>query len=670
MASQRSFFGLGILVVAATLVFLGVHFGMPAHTERPPDKSVSTELIKPPDNLVSPPTGPVLPPPLLKNVYIGRSDPEHPRKIHTVLTTRKGDTTYQGLIRYEPQLVSVAELPGRADLSQIIQLPMQIVRIDQETEMIIDNLGEPMRSITSSHLYLDPINPHVIAYDIANTSGGAPQRFIGHLTRSGVSIDVYRGGENVDHHEMPFSSRDTFIPVEFEFIHQWYLANPDSRAAKKPVTFSVFIPEVMSFLFLNCKPLADEVIPIKDSTYDCAHYDVTTISTQSVEPLTGRQQMWFDKRSGLMMKREDLESSLGPGDAPVTERGAFEHLGKLQELTVRPPVFSPQGEKPFPYPLDQDLVYSVKVHGGDSDLGRLRFRFTQLAGKTADSKEQFAATASVSLDAKGASRHETAATKFNKAWLPRTYEASGEEYGEGDAKANYRVAAALDGGQIGISLFREIEASTPPAPSPSDTDPKKATVPKAGAEEEWKDPLVRIPLDDPDAAKNAPQTKQTATTQSLSRRLSTGTYLYDFNRIEHLAAMAFRLPLPPAPKEGEAPQTLYQKAAIYSVRQNRCGVILFEIKPEPKPFLTERQKMRLSPKDRNEPQLFVANAASPMLPCRMLLTAEGRLLELILKLGNNDVTYTLDDPIMRRRAERAKKQKLQEGPQLIRPPWW
>jgi hypothetical protein len=32
--------------------------------------------------------------------------------------------------------------------------------------------------------------------------------------------------------------------------------------------------------------------------------------------------------------------------------------------------------------------------------------------------------------------------------------------------------------------------------------------------------------------------------------------------------------------------------------------------------------------------------------------------------------YALDDPIMRRRAERAKKQKLQEGPQIIRPPWW
>lgn len=666
MASQRIFLGIGFLLVVAGAIVFAMRPGTPAPADSPPLKP---ELANPAPNPAKPPdvsTGPVLPPPLLNNVFIGRSDPKRPRKFHTVLTTRKGDATYQGLIRYEPQLVPVSELPGLADLAQLTQLPSQIVRIDQETEMLIDNLGEPMRSITSSHLFLDPVNPHVIAYDIANTSGGAPQRFVGHLTRTGVSIEVYRGGEAVDRHEMPFSSRDTFIPVEFEFIHQWYLANPESRAAKKPVTFSVFIPEVMSFLYLNCKPLADEVVPIKDSTYDCAHYDVTTISTQSVEPLTGRQQMWFDKRSGLMMKREDFEASLGPGDAPVTERGAFEHLGKLQELNVRPP---PLPDKPFPYAFDQDFAYSVKVR--DGDLGRLRFRFTQLPGAASNGPEPFAATASVSLDAKGASRHETAATRFNKNWLPRTYEASGDEFGDGDAKANYRVAAVLDKGEIGISLYREVEASPPPAPTPGNADPKTAAVPKPAAKDEWKDPLVRIPLDDDDAkAQGAARDKATVTTQSLSRRLSTGTFLYDFNRIEHLAALAYRLTLPPVPKDGEPPQTLFQKAAIYAVRQNRCGVVQFEIKPEPKPVLTERQKMRLAAKDRNEPPLFIASAASPMLPCRMLLTADGRLLELILKLGNNDVTYTLDDPIMRRRAERAKKQKLQEGPQLIRPPWW
>jgi hypothetical protein len=670
MASQRSFFGFGLLAVAVSAVFLAVRFGMPAPAETP--GKVPTDPIKPPpDKIGETPVGPILPPPLLNNVFIGRSDPKRPRKIHTVLTTRKGDTTYQGLIRYEPQLVPVEELPGYAELAQLTQLPSKIVRIDQETEMLIDNLGEPMRSITSSHLYLDPVNPHVIAYDIANTSGGAPQRFIGHLTRKGVSIDVYRGGEAVDRHEMPFSTRDTFIPVEFEFIHQWYLGNPEARAAKRPVTFSVFIPEVMSFLFLNCKPLADEVIPVKNSTFDCAHYDVTTISTQSIEPLTGRQQMWFDKRSGLMMKREDFEASLAVGDAPVTERGEFEHLGKLKELTVRPPVFPAQSERPFPYALDQDLVYSVKVRSGDGDLGRLRFRFTQFPPGPANEKEPFAAAASVSLDATGASRHETAATRFSKSWLPRTYEASGDEYGDGDAKAKYRVAAALDKGEIGISLFREVEPSAPPVVSPSDSDPKTQTPPKAASEDDWKDPLVRVPIDEEDVkAAAAARSKTLITTQSLSRKLSTGTYLYDFNRIEHLAALAFRLPLPPIPKDGEEPQTIYQKAALYSVRQNRCGVIMFEIKPEPRPVLTERQKSRLAAKDRNEPQLFVANAASPMLPCRMLLTAEGRLLELTLKLGNNDVVYTLDDPIMRRRAERAKKQKLQEGPQIIRPPWW
>jgi len=41
-----------------------------------------------------------------------------------------------------------------------------------------------------------------------------------------------------------------------------------------------------------------------------------------------------------------------------------------------------------------------------------------------------------------------------------------------------------------------------------------------------------------------------------------------------------------------------------------------------------------------------------------------------MKYGSSDVTYTLDDPVMRHRAAAAKRKQLQEGPRIIRPPWW
>ena len=42
----------------------------------------------------------------------------------------------------------------------------------------------------------------------------------------------------------------------------------------------------------------------------------------------------------------------------------------------------------------------------------------------------------------------------------------------------------------------------------------------------------------------------------------------------------------------------------------------------------------------------------------------------ILKFGTNDITYTLDHPIMQKRAERARKQEMQVGPIVVRPPWY
>ena len=588
------------------------------------------------------------------------------RRVHTVLTTRQGGTAYQALVRYQPQPAPLSEVPGLLDVIHALaqrglQIPQEVVRVDQETEALMDNLGQPLRAMTSWRLYLHPVNCQVIAYDVATSTGSPAQRFVGHLTRTGVTVEVYCGSEPVDRHEMPFVVRDTFIPLEMEFIHQWFQNNQDALQKREPVRFSIFVPEAMAFVMLVAAPLGDEVIPIKDATYECAKYEVRTVSTQSAEGLQARQEMWFDKRSGLLMRRQDPET--------VTERGKLADLAQVHNLVVRPPEMP---EKLFPYPLDQDLVYRVRI--GEGELGTLSFQYKRAAG--AKGGEQYVAAATVNLEGRGAARHETALTCFDANWRPVSYLASGDE--AVDAKATYKVEAKVGAGKAEVTLQRHVEPLPNPPPDKAVQPPDKPPDAKAGqegADENWHDPLRRVPITDEEVrAQESAGAAPPNVVQTLARELSTGTYLFDFNRIEQLAAAAYRFPLPAPGKddkagEGEGRSTS-QKLALYAVRQNRCAVVQFDIRPEPKPALTERQKRRLSPAERNEPRLYVASANNALLPCRMLLSPDGRILELALRHGHNEVVYTLDDPIMRHRAERAKQQKLQEGPQLIRPPWW
>lgn len=596
-------------------------------------------------------------------LYIGRREGPGTPRVHTILTTRQGETTYQALVRYEPRPAPVSDVPGLLEVLGALaergqRLPQHVFRIDQETETLLDNLGQSFRSVTSAHLFLNPADGKVIAYDLANSTGGQAQRFVGHLTRAGVTVEVCRGGEQVDRHELPFASRETFIPVEMEFIHQWYQSNVEAQQKREPVRFSVFIPEVLSFVWLVARPLGDQVIPVRDANHECTRYDVRTISTQ-VEGLQARQEMWFDKRSGLLMRREDFESALGPGDAPVTERANSRQLALVRARVVRPPELP---EKTFPYQLGQDLAYHVRI--GTGALGTLGFQF----GRAPGAAEEFSARAKVNLEARGALRHEAAETRFDRHWRPVYYRAEGDE--AADAKARYKVEAKVGHGQVEVAIEREVEEFAAPAPAPAPGRPA-ASLETAG----WQDPLRRVPVNEEEAkaqeqAGAAPRT----TRQALTRALSPGTFLFDFNRLEHLAVIAYRLPLPAPPAATKTddgqPPVAYQKAALYSVRQNSSGVVLFGIRPEPRTALTERQRRLEAAQGVEEPQLYVATATSPLLPCRMLLAPDGRLLELALKHGNQEVVYTLDDPIMRRRAERAKKQRLLEGPQLIRPPWW
>lgn len=647
-----------------------------------PVAPAETKIPVPPPQQIAPPIAPSAATPT--NVYIGR-DQGFGRKVNSIFTTRKKEVLYQALIRYEPVDVPSEEVPGIKEILQFYgrqgrELPRTLKRIDQEMEMTTDNLGVPLRFITSIKMFLNPDGGRVVAYDMAQTTGGQPQRMLGHVSKNGMAIEVYRGGTLADKQEVTFV-RDTFIPVEFSFVHQWYEApeNRDALRKREQVKFSIFVPEAMAQVLLLVRPMDDQVIAVNDATYDCAHYEVMTVSTQSAEGLFARQEMWFDKATRVMMRRQDFDASMANADAPVTELEPYsrvEQLGRLSPL----PVLAP--DVPFraaDYLLDRDFNY--KVTAREQDIGEVRVQFSkfQNGGKEPpfmpeklDAKPTYFSTSHVRVDTGGSLRNEIAVTLYDDKWQPIHYETHGEE--NTGVKLNYHVAAQIGNEKIRVATHRdalqELKASA--AYQGAVAGAETGIQYKNGDDESaWRDPLKRVPVSDDDAKSQESESAPRILDQSWVRPLPENVFISDFNRVEHLALLAARLPLPPLPeKETDPVKLAYQKAAMYLVRQNRCGVLLFETRPEPKPKLTERQKKRRTDDELKEPQLYVANVTAAMMPCRFLMTSDGRILELNMKYGSGDVTYTLDDPIMQHREEAAKKKQLQEGPRLVRPPWW
>ena len=607
-------------------------------------------------------------------VYIGRAyDGQPARAIQTVLTTRRRDATYQALVRYQPQEVLTTEIPGLSDVRQALAaegklLPSVIRRVDQETEMFVDNLGQSLHSLMSYTAYVN-IDGAVVAYDMAQTSGGQAERLVGHRTKKGAIIDIYRGGQRVDTNEVTFPNNKTFIPVEMELIPQWFETHPDASLRKEPVLFSLFMPEVMGFILLKAQPLPDQVIPIGNANWECQRYEVWTSSMQTNEGTKAHQIMWFDKQpnSGLLMRVEDIDPSLKPGEGPVTERRNADELSHLHQ-SVEPVPVLPKHD--FPYPLNETLLYTV--HTGEQDIGHVHIKFEPVSAE-ADPQAAFKATAIVDIGAVGNQRHESSSTLFNKNWEAVNYTAIGQE--SSDVRTDYSVDAKVSGGQMSMSLQRHTVVPPPMIrkPEPTEAPAAPSAEDKEKTEELWpsgKDPLRRVLISDEDAkAEEDANAVPKDTHQQVTRPLTPGSFLFDHNRLEQLAALAHRLPLPDLTKK-DAPHTIYQKAGLCFVRQNRAGVVLFEISPEPQPQLTERQKQREEAERSLEPQLFVAKATSAMMPCQMLLAPDGRILELTLNFGAKEITYTLDDPIMRRRAERANREKMKQGPRLLRPDWW
>ncbi len=611
-----------------------------------------------------------------------KSEKDKP-KIISCFVTRRGEVPYQRVIRYNKVAVPFASMPGAAEVAEALQLkgkrisPM-VFRVDQETESVIDNLGLETRSQVSYKAYLDWYDGQVIAYDIASTSGGIPQRLLGRLSKKGVKVDILRGGRKVDLNEVTFPHDTSILPIEMEFVHDWYQVHSDY---KKPVQWLFFVPEVFGFIRLIVYPPTLEHLPHRGSVHQCAKYEVVVTSTKAQEGVFSRQQMWFDMKTRALLRRVDLEPGNKASDEVMAERIDPKDIQELQPQIVRAPKMK---LKKFPYILDRTLTYFVTSR--EKDLGFIRVRFSRQE-KDASGPAGYLAHAEVELETGGSFRKETATTRYDEHFLPIQYVAKGEE--AADQKADYEVDTRFKNGQVTLQMKRKVnplkaetgagavdpEELGPPLGFGAGEGPKPDQEKKPLPEGKWEPPLRHVALEDGQEDSPKPRFQD----RTFQRPLSEGTFVYDFNRVEHLAAAVFSFPLPSGavPVKGRPPEA-FQRLGLFLVRQNKAGVLFFTIRPEPTRVPEEDewedgssgQGKGADPGSSQPERLFMVNATGALLPCTMLLDSRGRLVQLTTRFGSGEVTYTLDDPIMRMRQERARKRRGQEGPVLLKPPWY
>lgn len=599
-----------------------------------------------------------------------KKDPDK-RRIIAAYLTRRGPTTYRHVTQFDKISVPFSNVPGQAGVAEALLLRGQKVppiafRVDQETESLAENLGLKTHSLVSYKAFLNPLDGKVIAYDIAISSGGVPQRLVGHLNKKGVVVDIYRGGKKADQSEIAFPEKTSILPVELGFIHDWFQL-PENKDYMKPVQWMFFVPEAMTFIRLIVYPPEKESLAHRGSFHECARYDVLVTSTKAVEGVYSRQRVWFNMRTSALMKRVDFEEGVDASEYVVTERVKAEELEELQPLVIRAPELP---KKKFPYPLDRDLVYTVRAR--DREIGRIRVRFAKREA-TRELPGGYTSTAMVDFETGQQSfRKERAVTWFDEQFLPLKYIATGQEAAE--TRADYDLVARFQDQKVLLDLSRKIhppeEGASPMNPQSVTPEPNGMATPRHPRErEDWAPPLRLVHLEEQE--EDEPTPKERWQKEKLERPLSPGTCVYDFNRVEHVALAAFRFELPAITGQVGATRVAgYQKVAFYSVRQNKASVQLFSIYPEPKPALPKDDPDEILKEIEGMPQLFVASATGSLMPCSMLLAPDGRLLQLTSKYGASEVIYTLRDPIMLRRAQRDRKLRGQRGPRLIRPPWY
>ncbi|MBE7463155.1 MAG: hypothetical protein HS116_06605 [Planctomycetes bacterium] len=592
---------------------------------------------------------------------LARDGGPSPRIIASFLT-RRGPTPFQSLLRYDKVPVPIQQMPGWREVVAYLQIhgqepPPVVFRVDQITESVVNNLGERAHSVISSKSFLHPSDPRTLAYDITITSGGIPQRMVGHLFKRGVMVEVYRGEQLADRNEIALPTKMSILPVEIEFIHLW---QPATVKPGDTARWSFFVPEVSGFVLLEAVFKGLEQISHGGQTHQCARYDVKTASTKSREGVFSRQRMWFDMASGIMLRRMDFEEGVDEEtEGLVTERVEPEELESLQALEIRAPEL-PQA--PLPYELGKEYFWRVDARG--QRLGRVHATFhAQEADKWGPAGLR--AEAEVRVETGGSLRREKALTRYDEHGFPVFYKAQGEEAVE--SQADYVVEALFGEGRVRTHLFRHLHgaAAGSSAMHPETVHPNGTPLSPASAEHDacW---LRPVPLSDDEEEKQEEQ-QERMQDQDVERPIDSGVFVFDHHRIEQLALLASRLPRPPAPKAGEAGEIKYQKVALYTVRRHQAGVLQFAIQAEPPLPDPESGEILAEP---DGPTLYLASSVSTLLPCTMLLGPDGRLLQLISRYGTGEVIYTLDDPIMRAREARAREQRGQEGPQLIRPPWF
>lgn len=597
------------------------------------------------------------------------------RKPVVCFLTRKQGTPYQAVQRFEPQRVPAQALPGFTDLDELYArqgrtLPPVIAVVEQLSETMADVLGEPARTLAGYRAYMDPADGRILAFDIAMTAGGVPQRMVGHLTRKGVMVEFFRGGMRMEQKEYDFQRETMILPLEMEFIHHSFANAKNSKLTVGAQTF--FVPEVLGFVTLVVTPTGKETLAHRGASRECMRYEVRVESGKFAEGAYAAQQMWFDVRDGTLLRRVDYEDGVAVAEMPVTERVAPDALETLQPLLLRPPEHFPTARE-LPFAAEREQIYTISTR--DVPIGRARIKFSRRpAGK--DGPAGITASAVVEMDTREAlknessiTRSERAETLYDERLQPFAYRLEGEE--SGDALATYAVDARFEQGRLRVRQRRDL------TPQIREHTPAAVAV-RNPADSVWPEPLRRVDLEEAEE-QLLPAAIARRQRVETERVLSPGTFLYDFNRVEQLAMILYRLPHPeaqPEPAAGEARKVplLYQRAALFGVRRGLGGLLTFAVTPEqrsrPKlddPELEQELEQELEKEDVNLLQVHVRGT---LLNGLVLLAPDGRLLQWTEKTGGNDLVFTLDDPIMRRRASNERKLRGQEGPAILRPPWF
>lgn len=572
-----------------------------------------------------------------------------PRKVVSAFLTRSGGVPYRASRVFEAQQVAFSKVPGSDDVAARLALtgqplPGKVFCLDRLSEASMDNLGLMVHVKNSYRAYIDPVYGQTVAFDMASTSGGVPQRMVGHRTKNGCHVVLYRGGRREEEKDIDFGPGIEILPVEMDFVHMYFLRNKDA----KEMVRTFFVPEIAGFAELTATREGTEMVAVGGRNFECAKYLLRTGSSKAREGVTSRQFLWYDQQKAVLIKRLDLQGH--EGSETVTERVEPERLETLTAMVVRSPKTAV--DRPFPYSLDQELVYRVRVE--DRRLGEIRITFSKQA---ADDKgpEGWRARALVNLTMKSDQgvnlRQEEAVTRFDALFCPVDYLAVGKE--SAGARAEYTIHTHFGNGKVALRVRRET------GPLASDTAALPGEVEPARGAADWDEPLPRIVLSGDD--QEDVDTRRRVQNERFERPLSDGVFAFDYHRVEHLAVALYRMPFPERSKAaGGTDPVLSRAVAFYAVRQNISSLVGFWVSVEP----------RAEGDDPKTPDLYSITTGNLLLAGQILMDSKGRLLQWTTRCGTQEIVYTLDDPIMQERERRLDRTRVQEGPLLIRPPWY